>query len=370
MGQLRVTSKSLPEHNRQSNRSLVLQNLFHDGPLSRADLARASGLTRVTISDLVADLGSEGLIAERGLRAAGGVGKPAHLIGIDEDAWHIICLDLASADHFEGAIISLRGTILFRTKIALDNATGGHAIAIALELTRVLIANTNVRILGIGISTPGIIDNGVILEAPNLGWYEQPLAALFTQEFGVPVHVGNDANAGALAVHTFQSPSARSLMLITIEHGVGAGLIIGGALVEGEQFTAGEIGHVVVDDTGERCPCGRHGCLELSVSVPHLKRKVAQAAPDARDSVLAEAGRALGIAIAPIVAALNLNEILLAGPATLVEGQFLATAARTVRERTLSAVSNGLQMRLAADSSDLLLKGAAVLVLAGELGVS
>ncbi|WP_223691717.1 ROK family transcriptional regulator [Leifsonia poae] len=368
---LRVTSKALPEHNRRHNRSLILQTLFHGGSMSRADLARESGLTRVTVSDLVSELASEGIIQELGPRTGARVGKPARMIGIDENAYTVIALDLSADDRFVGTIVTLRGAMVHRLEVPIAETTGGGAVELALALARDLLKRATVRILGIGIGTPGIVGHdGVVREAPNLGWVDVDLAGRFRAEFGVPIHVGNDANAAALAIHTFRESSAESLMVVTIEHGVGAGLIIGGALVEGEQFTAGEIGHVVVDETGDACACGRIGCLELAIAVPRLKRRLADAPASDRDSVLADAGRALGVAIAPVISALNLNEVVLSGPADLVEGAFLDSARDTIRARTLSAVSNGLDMSLAQRSDELVLLGATVLVLSAELGVS
>ena len=96
MGQLRVTEKALPSHNRRHNRSLVLQRLFHDGEMSRADLARISGLTAVTISDLVGDLHSEGLLLDLGPRVDARVGKPALVIAFDHGARSIVGLDLSA----------------------------------------------------------------------------------------------------------------------------------------------------------------------------------------------------------------------------------------------------------------------------------
>lgn len=370
MAQLRVTSKALPEHNRQHNRSLLLQTLFHDGPMSRADLARESGLTRVTVSDLVNELASEGLISELGPRAGAHVGKPAQLIGLDENAYHVVSLDLSADDRFVGAVVGIRGEIVHRLEVPLDDASGAEALSKAINLTRDLVKRSTVRLLGIGIGTPGIVDpGGVVLQAPNLAWSDLDLAGAFRAEFGVPVHVGNDANTAALALHTFQD-AGQSFMLVAIEHGVGAGLIIGGVLIDGENSTAGEIGHVVVDEHGERCACGRTGCLELAIAVPHLRARLAAAGDDARESVLVDAGRSLGVALAPVVAALGLGEVVLSGPQDLVEGPFLDSALGTVQERTLSAVSNGFHMRIAADSHDLVLLGAAVLVLSAELGVS
>ena len=370
MAQLRVRTKALPEHSRQLNRSLLLQTLLHDGAMSRADLARSSGLTRVTVSDLINELASEGLIDELGLRADARVGKPAQLIGLNENAYHVVSLDLSADGRFVGAVVGIGGELVHRLEVPLGGATGDEAVATALDLARELLTRSTVRVLGIGIGSPGIVDRaGVVRQAPNLGWEAVDLATVFRTEFDVPVHVGNDANAAALALHTFHD-AGENFMLVAIEHGAGAGLIIGGGLVEGENSTAGEIGHVVVDENGAPCVCGRNGCLELEIAVPHLRARLQAADAGDRDDVLRHAGRALGVALAPVVAALGLKEVVLAGPPDLVEGPFLDSARLTVRDRTLSAVSNALQMRAASDSHDLVLLGAAVLVLSAELGVS
>ncbi len=158
--------------------------------------------------------------------------------------------------------------------------------------------------------------------------------------------------------------------MITVEHGVGAGLIIGGALVTGDQFSAGEIGHLIVDEDGEPCVCGRRGCLEVSLAAPHLRDRLRGADAADRASILGDAGRSLGIALAPIISALNLKDVVLCGPQELLAGPLLEAAKETIALRTLPAVSNGLDMRMAKGGEDLRLLGAAVLVLSSELGVS
>ncbi len=370
---LRVTAKALPEHSRLHNKSLLLQTLFHRGAMSRADLARESGLTRVTVSDLVGELAAEGIVETLGTREGPRVGKPATLVDIRTNAFHIVALDLSADDRFLGAVTDLRGTIIHREDAAIDGKTGEEALELAIELCRKLMELTTHRVLGIGIGTPGIVDHeGVVREAPNLGWYGLNLSARMATAFGTPVYVGNDANAAALGVHTFRETRGLSLMVIAIEHGVGAGLIIGGALVEGEQFAAGEIGHIVVDENGDLCACGRRGCLELLISAPRLKHRLRGIENHVmeRDAILGEAGRALGIALAPVISALNLNEVVISGAPHLYQAAFLDAALATIRVRTLSAVSNGLDLHMARGGEDLVLLGATVLVLSAELGVS
>lgn len=371
MSQLRVTGKALPTHSRQHNRSLVLQVLFHEGAMSRADLARATGLTPVTISDLVNELTSDGLLLDLGRRVDARVGKPATLIALDEGAFHVIGLDLSAPDVFTGAVLNLGGDIIHRRSSPRGGASGEEAVAAAIDLATELLALTDVRVLGIGVGTPGVVDRaGKVREAPNLDWTDVDLAARFSDQFGVPAHVGNDANAAALAVHTFQKGAGKNLMLVTIGDGVGAGLIIGGALVEGDQFTAGEIGHVVVDEDGELCPCGRYGCLELAVSVSHVRPRLEGASESERAEILEAAGTALGAALSPVIAALGVSTVIIAGPDDIIAPPLLDAARDTVRRRTLPAVTRDLHMSAARDGNDLVLRGATAHVLSAELGIS
>src|SRR6195952_107066 len=119
---LRPRVKVLPEHARSHNRSLVLQTLYRSGQRSRADIARETGLTRVTISDLVAELLSEGLVIELGQRESARPGKPAVLLDIDRAAFQIVGLDLSEHTTFRGAVMDLDGTILERADVPLAGA--------------------------------------------------------------------------------------------------------------------------------------------------------------------------------------------------------------------------------------------------------
>ena len=160
--------------------------------------------------------------------------------------------------------------------------------------------------------------------------------------------------------------------------GVGAGLILDGALLLG-QGAVGELGHVTVVDqdvpdatlgTPHRCACGRLGCLETILSVPALRRRIEALDPGAADAALAAVGHRLGLVLAPVVSMLNLTEIVLSGPADLLGGPLHDATLATIRERTLPYVSRDLQLRMTTLGEDGALAGAAVLVLSGRLGVS
>lgn len=367
---LRPQGKLLQEDARRHHRSLLLQHLFREGPASRADLARASGLTRVTVSDLVSEMLTEGFVSELGAPAGSRVGKPPTLVGLAADSHHIIGLDLSETDRMSGAVVNLAGTVLARHEVHVDGAVGEQAVQLVEQLVAELMELTDRPVLGIGVGSPGVVDSaGTVIDAPNLAWTDTPLAARLAESSGLPVFVANDANTAVLGEHTFGESGDGGLMVLRVGTGVGAGFVLGGSLLHGHLGAAGEIGHVVVDPAGELCACSRTGCLETLLSAPRLRRRVGGPGVDA-PAVLTEVGTRLGEVLAPIVAALNLHEIVLSGPAELLDGPLLDAADRTIRERTMPISSTALAVRTSKLGDDVVVVGAAVLVLSGELGVS
>ncbi|WP_334152906.1 ROK family transcriptional regulator [Microbacterium sp.] len=367
---LRSRSKVLPEHARGHNRALVLQTLYHAGAMSRADLSRETGLTRVTISDLVAEFIADGIVIEMGVRETVGPGKPPILIDIDRVGHQIIGIDLSGPSAFVGAVLSLDGDVLERREVARPDGPDGDAVyAAILDLARQLVAASTQPLLGAGIGTPGVVrPDGLVLSSPNLGWTNFPLEAKLGADLDLPVLARNDANAAVLAEYTFGDAKA-DFMLIKIGRGVGAGLITGSQPLLGSRFAAGEIGHVVVGtDGGPRCACGKDGCLEAWLSVSRLRDALTDE-PTARDAILRDAGTRMGIAIAPIVAALDLSEVVVSGPADLLDGILIDSAIETLHARTLEGVFEDTLIRLTRQE-DIVLRGAAVMVLSAQLGVS
>jgi len=370
---LRLSAKVLPEHARVHNRALVLQTLYRSGQQSRADVSRSTGLTRVTVSDLVAELMEDGLVVELGRRevaASEGThrGKPAILLDIDRAAFQIIGVDLGDYAVFRGAVLDLGGHVLRRAEVPLAGSTGGAVSAKVAALIERLRDESTAPVLGIGIGSPGVVDDtGTVLSAPNLGWVDEPVQADIAARFSLPVVVVNDANVAVLAEHSFGDTEGDT-MLVKVGHGVGAGLLLGGVQLFGSRFTAGEIGHVVVDPDGEPCSCGKRGCLETWLAIPRLEAKLARATTSAdRDAVLREAGERLGIALAPVVGALGLTEIVLSGPSEYLDGVLAEAAASTLRARTMAGE---VSLRLTTLGDDIVLRGAAAAVLSHQLGVS
>lgn len=369
---LRPSSKVLPEHARGHNRSLVLQTLYRAGQQSRADIARETGLTRVTVSDLVAELIVEGLVVEMGQREDARPGKPATLLELNALAFQIIGIDLSEYAIFRGAVLDLRGRVISRVEVPLESSRGADATAKVAALVQSLVSAATLPILGVGVGSPGIVDrDGVVLTAPNLGWTGEPLQATLAEQFGLPVLVINDANAAALAEHSFGGADS-DMILIKVGHGVGAGLLLDGSPFFGGRSAAGEIGHVVVGtDGGAACVCGKHGCLETWLATPRLDAAIASAgSSEQKNTILREAGQRLGIALAPVVGALDLAEVVLSGPTELLDGPLAKAVIETLRARTMAEFHGDLSLRMTTLGEDIVMRGAAVMVLSGQLGVS
>ena len=186
---------------------------------------------------------------------------------------------------------------------------------------------------------------GTVVTAPNLEWTELPLQASLFERFGVLVRIGR---------------------------GVGAGLLLGGGPLHGSRFAASEIGHVVVGtDGGEPCVCGKQGCLETWIATTRLEAKLVDSSAAAgRNDVICGAAALLGSALAPIVGALDLAEVVLSGQEQLLGGLIVDVTFETIRSRTMAQFHGHLTVRLTTLGHDIVLRGAAVMVISARLGVS
>jgi predicted NBD/HSP70 family sugar kinase len=357
-----------PEDGRRNNLALVLQTLYDTPGLSRADLARRTGLTRVTISELVAQLLDDDLIAEAGPHEQTRPGKPGTKLTLHEGARDILAIDLSDQVTLHGAILDLAGHVRHRAERPLEGARGDAAVAAVTDLARTLQAAASHPVTGLGIGSPGLVDGaGVVLAATSLGWDHLDLPTELEAELGLPVDVANDANLAAVAEHRFAGASG-DLVRLQIAGGIGAALLVGGTPVLGQSAAAGEIGHVVVEPGGAPCLCGKNGCLETWLAIPHLERRLA-AAPERRDAVLAEAGGYLAAALAPVVSLLDLTQVILGGPADLVAGPLLEACQARVDGATRVDFRGPATITHSTLGDDAVLLGAAALVLRRRLGV-
>jgi N-acetylglucosamine repressor len=366
---------------RAHNAALVLRALYDLGPISRADIARLTGLTRTSVGEQVSDLEREGLAIDVGRGPSTG-GKQPTLVALNANARTIITLDLGERT-FTAALANLRGEIATRTSRDLDGRDGDDAVALVHELIEEVRAAATTPILGIGVGTPGIVDQtGTIRWAVRLDWQDLPLAQILTERHGLPTVVANDSRAAAFATYLFKGDvRPANLVVIKVGRGIGAGMILRDQLFGGDGEAAGEIGHVVIDPDGDACHCGRYGCLETVASAPAVLKAsgepslaaLAAKAADGDDralGVVRTAGRALGGAIAHLVGALDVRQITLVGTVTALGEPWLEAIRHEATGRSLAATGNETQIDDGGTGDDVTLLGACALLLTRELGLT
>ncbi len=381
-----LPEKATHQQTRAFNQQLVLRALHDDSPLSRADLARLTGLTRTSVGDLVGALLADGLIEEVGRGRSSG-GKSPILLRVAPDGRHVIGLDLGESE-FRGTVVNLRGDILRSIRVPLEGATGDAAVEIAQGLIQDLRTGEGSTLLGIGVGAPGVIDTntGTVFRAVDLNWTDLRLGPLLERRFGVPVVVANDSHAAALAELTFfRRPRPTNLVVIRVGRGVAAGIILNGKLFQGDGHGAGEFGHVSTGDGDAPCHCGRTGCLETKSSMRAMlaaaaafdseitdERGLAAAVRDGVTEIgriVLDAARALGMAIAWLTGVINVQHVLLVGPVAQLGEDWLDEVRRAARSHVLALLARDTQIEFGHAHADVVVLGASALLMEQQLGL-
>jgi predicted NBD/HSP70 family sugar kinase len=355
---------------RELNRLRVVDALRRHGTLSRADIARITGLSRSTISTLVADLQERGFIIERPDDEPPRViaqGRPPVLLRLDPSAGIAVGLDFDHT-HVRVAVSDLSRTVVAEASVETDvDHDAGASMDLAAEMVRNALDEAGVdsdRVLGVGVAVAGPVDqaHGRLYDSSILvGWQGVDTATELRERLGVPVHIDNDANLGALAEVTLGAGrAARSAVYVQMSSGIGAGLIVEGRPYRGAAGVAGEIGHVAVDENGPICRCGNRGCLETVASIPALVRLVSEsrgeeltmdqlvALAKAGDlgcrRAIADAGRVVGRVVGNLCNLFNPEMVVVGGDLSAVGELLLGPLREAVMRAALPAATAGLDV--------------------------
>jgi predicted NBD/HSP70 family sugar kinase len=352
---------------RERNALRVLDYLFREGPARRVDLIRATALSRATVSKLIGELQAQRLVVEQGpaLTAGGRSGRPPGLLTLNPEIGAFGGVDFGHSS-VRVAIADVTGTLVAEDRLDLDVDNAAElAITAAVERLPALVSQAGLarkRLLGVGaaISAPVRRDGASVVTAGILpGWSAVSPQRELTRRLGVPVHVGNDANLGALAEWTFGvGRGADDLIYLMLSDGVGAGLILNGRPYEGAAGAAGELGHVTVVDGGYVCRCGNRGCLETVVGTRALVGALAHSrGPDttladvvalavAGDPgclrVIVDAGRTVGRALSGVCAVLDPKLVVVGGRVAAVGAPLLDGVREVLDRRLPQAISQGV----------------------------
>lgn len=254
---------------KEINRSIVLETIRRHSPLSRAQTSALTGLHKGTVSSLVNELIESGLVIELGPGPSSGGRKPVLLL-FNKAAGYAMGIDLG-VNYILTILTDLEGNIVAEHKARIPDRSKDAVLTQLKQSIHDMIQqapSSPYGIIGIGIGFPGMVDDkGRVKMAPNLQWGETDLHSLLTEEFGCPVRIDNEANAGAMGEKQFGAGRTFSnIIYVSVGIGIGVGLVINGELYRGSSGFSGEMGHMTVEANGRPCGCGNQGCWELYAS--------------------------------------------------------------------------------------------------------
>ncbi len=391
-----MMQKATRQHTKDHNSQLILRTIYHGANLSRADIARITGLTRPTVSRIVAELMEDDLVLETGQGPSAGGKRPTQL-DVAKDQHQLLAIDLGSRE-FRGAVVNLQGEIIDRQNLSSRNCSGDDALELVFTLIDDLLKSASAPILGMGIGSPGLTNpvDGVIYQAIALDWFDLPLRQQLTDRYNLPTYVANDSHIATLGEYTFGGHDfPQNMATIKIGQGISVGIVLNGEPYYGDTYGAGEIGHLVVDQGGERCTCGNDGCLEAVGSTKAIVERAQNlalrnpnsklndnlplswsgllAALAAGDEVakqhIQEAGRFLGSAIANLIATLNIRLIVISGRVFQLGQLYMESALAEAQCRALPRMVSKTEVRYSNLGIDVVVLGSAAMVLKHELGV-
>ncbi|HEX2927629.1 MAG TPA: ROK family transcriptional regulator [Ruminiclostridium sp.] len=327
---------------KEINETSLLELIRTNKQISKAELAQLTGLSPTACGIIVTNLLDKGYIREAGIGTSKGGRRPI-LYELTPGSYFSIGVDI-DIDYMRFILMDITGQVEYKDKISCDFAgAASESIGLMEEKIREIIRTHNIvddRLLGVGVSVPGMVDNLTheIIFAPNLGWERVDLEHMMARIGSFPIYVDNEAMCSALCENWIGCCMDESdFVCINMKSGIGSSIFAGGNLYRGCCGSAGEIGHITVDQNGPRCACGNYGCLEALVSARSMVEKaqklvrqglitdfgdidaitvddIFRLAGEGNESarvILVEAAGYLGLAVANLINTVNPSKIVL-----------------------------------------------------------
>ena len=353
---------------RDRNRRRVLGVLREQGRASQAEIARATGLSRTTVSTLIAEMKDAGLVSDVGAQSSvARAGRPGVQMVLQDPAQAVVGIDFGHS-HVQVAIADLAHNLLGERRCDLDvNRRALEALDTSSRMFDELLAETGVErkdVVAAGIGIPGPVDraHGTAGSATILpGWVGLRIASEMQARLGLPVEIENDANLGALAELTWGAGrDCSNFAYIKAATGLGAGIVIDGHLLRGATGTAGEIGHTTLQEAGALCYCGNRGCLETVASGPAIVQLVGRVAGDTLSlsqivelavggdvrcrRAVADAGREIGVAVAGLCNLINPERVIVGGLLSRTGEILLQPLRESIRRHAVQAAAQSVEV--------------------------
>lgn len=395
---------------RELNTHIILNLIRQEGSISRAEIAKRTQLSRSTVSNIITDLLEHRVVAEAGTGPSR-VGRRPIMVNFNYQAGYVVGVDLG-ANHLLTLVTDLEGQVLAEKEQPVSVAAGPEVVLPAMvtavdEIVRAARVDRE-RVIGVGVGVPGPLDNrrGTLVMPPIMpGWHNFKFQACLEAGINKPIYLDNDANLGAIGERwRGAGEGCDHLAYIKLGTGIGCGLILDGQIYRGFAGSAGEIGHMSIEEDGPLCTCGNYGCLEslaggraiVAAALAASKRAQALAVPSgahtsnhrynpalpataelgveqvvraalAGDAVSIEvlqmAGRRIGVAIANLINLFNPGLVIIGGGVSHAGDLLLEPIRQTVARRVLPVAmqyTRIVQARLGREAIGI---GAATLVL-------
>ncbi len=387
---------------KKMNQQLVLRLIQSRGPIARRDIARISGLSPASVTGITGELIDYGLVQEAGeIEQEERAGRRAILLQLNPEAGFVVGISLGM-HKFTCVLTDLDANILRSDvhKLPLSDITPtvydpNLIIQSVIQAIESLLDQAQIRsaqLMGIGIGINGIVDYeaGISIFAPHYGWHNVPLGRTISAHFDVPVHLENDARTLTIAEQLFGvGRDVDHFVAVAVGYGIGAGVVTNGQIYRGGIGGAGEFGHIVLQENGPLCSCGKRGCLESLASVPAIFRELAKVLENGEPSKLAnaktltieavsaaveggdavacrivtEAGRWLGLGMATLVNVLNPELFIINGEAVLLGNCYLEPMEAVMREYAFDGLVDSFRIVTEPGGTEVWAQGVASVVL-------
>jgi predicted NBD/HSP70 family sugar kinase len=343
---------------RKWNLSIIFKAIRKQGPISRIELTEITGCSAGTVSNHVRTLIKKGFVIETKKGISSGGRKPIQLM-INPHKAYIFSIEI-EVNQIKIVMFDLEIKVITKSIIPItykdDYKKTLEQVFFEMDKMR---EEKNLKLdnlLGIGVAVPGLIDKekGILEFAPNLGWKNVYILKIFKDKFNLPVILDNEAKAAAIGEREFIYPKMDNMVFISINEGIGCGVILNGELYRGASGNAGEFGHIIIDTNGPLCHCGNKGCwetlasescivnryLKLSNSNKELtKKEIYQLGKNGDKKIIEifnEAGRNIGVGLVNIVNGLSPELLVIGGGIVEIKDYVYEEIIKKLEESALS----------------------------------
>jgi len=340
------------------NQSSILQLINEYGPISRKELSEKTDYSAATISNHVKTLIEEGFVIEKEKGISSGGRKPVYLT-INPNKGYIIGVDI-EVSKVKIVMFNLKLKVEKKIEFYIDPQKSPEEILedIQADIEAMMLQKSvsEYDLLGIGIAVPGLVnkERNLLKFAPNLGWQEEDISGFFNQIFKVPIFIENEANAAGIGEKEFYYDKNINMVYVSINEGIGCGLIFNGKIYRGASGNAGEFGHIIIDsESGRKCHCGNKGCWETLASENYLFERYLKLKDQRLDNIdqvykkiknnpkdvqhlLDKVGENIGIGLANIINSLSPELMIIGGHILNIKEHLDQSIQKSIQDKTLN----------------------------------